>query len=354
MVSKRETSSWVLASALALLAQACGTSNAGAGNSSASGGAGGGGGAGGIAAISAGGVGGQSGGGASGAAAGGSVAGGGTAGAAAGSSALGGGGSGGAGGLAAGGSSLGGSGGVSGGGGAGANSTLQIMPLGDSITFGFNGTNAGYRGPLYNLLTKSGHKLVYVGSSVEGAITTVTDPLPVDQRHNEGHSSYTIRDIDHNLDGVDTATFDQYGGADRDPRGGHWLDGIASGPDARPAAYPDVITMMIGTNDASDADRAAVQTQLHDLITKITTLRPNAQLLVAQITPSNRPNNAAYNAAVATEVSGFKAAGKHVSLVDMFTNFPADGLYTDGVHPNDKGFAFMSQQWFDAIVALTR
>jgi hypothetical protein len=227
------------------------------------------------------------------------------------------------------------------------------MPLGDSITFGFNGTNAGYRGPLYDLLKKSGRSVLYVGSSVEGAVTTTTNPLPADQRHNEGHGSYSIKDIDDNLDGLDTKIFEQLGGTDRDPKGGHWLDGIANGANSRPPVFPDIITLMIGTNNAGDPDQAAVHTQLHAMLTKLTTLRPNSRLLVAQITPSNRPYNVTYNAAVGSEVAGLQAAGKHVSVVDMYTNFPANGLYSDGLHPNDVGFAFMAQQWFDAIAKLT-
>ena len=227
--------------------------------------------------------------------------------------------------------------------------SLQIMPLGDSITYGFNGTNAGYRGPLYNLLKSSHMNVLYVGTSVEGAVTTAANPLPSTERHNEGHSSFNINEISNNLDGLDTTEFDKYGGADRDPNGGHWFDGIASGVHAHPATYPDIILMMIGTNNASDTNRMAVRSQLHALITKITMLRPNAKLIVAQITPSNRPNNVSYNADVASEVAIFRAAGKQVSMVDMYTDFPADGLYTDGVHPNDKGFAFMAQQWHVGI-----
>jgi lysophospholipase L1-like esterase len=37
----------------------------------------------------------------------------------------------------------------------------------------------------------------------------------------------------------------------------------------------------------------------------------------------------------------------------MYTDFPADGLSADQVHPNDKGYAFMAQRWFDAIAALS-
>ena len=110
---------------------------------------------------------------------------------------------------------------------------------------------------------------------------------------------------------------------------------------------------MIGTNNAGDPNQTAVHDQLHALLTKLTTLRPDTQLVVAQITPSNRQYNVSYNAFVASEVASLQAAGKLVSLVDMYTNFPANGLYTDGLHPNDIGFAFMSQQWFDAIAKLT-
>jgi len=232
----------------------------------------------------------------------------------------------------------------------GSPATLQVWPLGDSITFGYNGTNAGYRGPLYNLLKRAAPGWRYVGTSVEGSVTAPVDPLPASQWHNEGHGSYTINDINNNLDGLDLTEFNLYGEAYRDPKGGHWLDGIPSGAHARPALYPDIILLMVGTNNATDADRTAVRDQLHALITKITTMRPAAKLIVAQITPSDRPNNVSYNATVAREVELFKATGNQVSLVDMYTKFPSDGLYGDGVHLIDKGFAFMAQQWRDAIV----
>jgi hypothetical protein len=78
------------------------------------------------------------------------------------------------------------------GGAAGADGTLRIMPIGDSITVGSSGTNAGYRGLLYNLLRTSVPNLQYVGSSLSGSVTTNVDPLPDNQRHNEGHSSYIL------------------------------------------------------------------------------------------------------------------------------------------------------------------
>ena|SRR6266545_594086 len=230
---------------------------------------------------------------------------------------------------------------------------LQIMPLGDSITYGSAGTNAGWRGPLYNLLKVATKKVIYVGSSVQATVTTSTDPLPAEQRHNEGHPSYNINEIDTNLDGLDATEFFKYGGAARDPNGGHWLDGIAGDANARPPLYPDIILMMVGTNNANDTDRTAVRNELHALITKITTLRPDAWLIVAQITPSSRPNNVSYNADVASEVKTFRDEGRHVSMVDMYTNFPPGGLSSDNVHPNDKGYVFMAHQWYDGVVAVT-
>jgi lysophospholipase L1-like esterase len=36
----------------------------------------------------------------------------------------------------------------------------------------------------------------------------------------------------------------------------------------------------------------------------------------------------------------------------MYTNFPSDGLSSDSLHPNDKGYGFMAKQWYDGIVAI--
>ena len=225
-------------------------------------------------------------------------------------------------------------------------SNLKIMPLGDSITYGHNGSNAGYRGPLYNLLYPVASGFRFIGTSIERP--GLLPVSPIDQRHNEGHSSYKINDISNNLDGFDNTRFLQYGGPERNPNGGHWFDGI---PNVRDPMYPDVITMMIGTNDFDNL--TDVQTRLHALIAKIVTLRPSAKLLVAKITPliSAPAAVAGYNAIIGTEVAAFRASGKQVYLVDMNTGFPADGLITDGVHPNDIGFNFMAAKWYDAILA---
>ncbi|MEO8616995.1 MAG: autotransporter-associated beta strand repeat-containing protein [Luteolibacter sp.] len=223
---------------------------------------------------------------------------------------------------------------------------LKIMPLGDSITYGSNGSNAGYRGPLYSLLTPTAVNFQYIGTSYfnQGSLPS----SPVNQQFHQGLPSYSISDVNNNLDGYDNATFLRYGGSERDPQGGSWFGGITNG---RAPMYPDLILMMLGTNDL--ANPAGVQTRLHDLIEKITTQRPAAMLIVGKITPvpSFSANVTNFNEIVGLEVAGFQAAGKLIYLVDLNTNFPADGLYSDNVHPNDKGYSFMANQWFNAIVA---
>ena len=46
-----------------------------------------------------------------------------------------------------------------------------------------------------------------------------------------------------------------------------------------------------------------------------------------------------------------QAAGDNIALVDLNTNFPSNGLYGDGLHPNDTGYAWMASQWASAILA---
>ncbi len=223
---------------------------------------------------------------------------------------------------------------------------LRVMPLGDSITYGYNGGNAGYRGPLYSLLNPLVTNFRYQGSSAErpGALPL----LPINQRFHEGHSSYNIQDISNNLDGLDTARFLELGGPDRDPRGGHWLTG-GNGTGRQPI-FPEIITLMAGTNDLNNM--TGVEQSLVGLLTKITTLRPDTKLFVARVAPVlSLTTVGEYNGIVSRVVGDFQAAGKKVFLVDLNTGFPSNGLDPDGIHPNSIGFNWMASRWFESIVA---
>ncbi|RYD20708.1 MAG: hypothetical protein EOP88_14035, partial [Verrucomicrobiaceae bacterium] len=238
---------------------------------------------------------------------------------------------------------------------------MKIMPLGDSITYGYNGFNAGYRGPLYYLLNPLAQDFRFIGTSQTRP--GLLPPGPLDQRYHEGHSSYNLQDVFNNLDGFDNTRFLLHGGVERNPNGGHWL--IGGNGTGRPPVFPDAITMMLGTNDLENP--SGVGPRLHNLIDKITTLRPDTTLIVAKITPAHVPPAAnppdpitlaplhpsvlPYNDLVESEVAGFRNAGKKVHLVDLYTNFPPTGLIPDGGHPNDTGFNWMAIQWYDALIS---
>jgi lysophospholipase L1-like esterase len=210
------------------------------------------------------------------------------------------------------------------------------MPLGDSITDGVP-VDGGYRKPLYDRLAAAGLAVRFVGSASDNS-----GCLPDGQKNHEGHSGYTIAS-------------------------GKGRTGIAENLDAWlgvGGADPDVILLMIGTNDAYDGDpklgfdpSRSIAHRLNAILVKITRLKPRAQVLVAQITPMSKATVgeavcvrvAAYNRSVAAVVAKLRAQGKKVRCVDMYAAIdPATDL-SDGVHPNKKGYEKMANAWFRAI-----
>ena len=235
--------------------------------------------------------------------------------------------------------------------------SFQIMPLGDSITYGYNGSDAGYRGLLYNLLQPVAPNFQFVGASTINSGSLPTSP--VDQTHHNGYSSYATLDLMNNLAGLDLTRYNEYGGAERNPDGGYWLTG--GNGTGRSAVYPDIILLLVGANDISQATLGNTNinvvnypTNLTALINKLVTLRPNAKLITADITPW--PAESAYvptiTNAIHNVVTSFQAQGANVSEVNLNQQFPANGISSDGIHPNDTGYSFMAGQWYNAILSV--
>jgi autotransporter-associated beta strand protein len=236
-------------------------------------------------------------------------------------------------------------------------SGLQIMPLGDSITYGGSGSFSGYRGFLYNLLAPIAPNFQFVGASTVNPTTLPT--TPIDETHHNGYSSYATLDLLNNLDGLDLTRYNEYGGVERYPNGGYWLTG--GNGTGRSAVFPDIILLLVGANDISQATLGNTninvvnyQTNLTALINELVTLRPNAKVIAADITPW--PSESAYVTTIIslihTVVTNFQAQGTHVSEVDLNTQFPANGISDDGLHPNDTGYIFMAGQWYNALLAI--
>ena len=196
---------------------------------------------------------------------------------------------------------------------------LRIMALGDSITRGFTGdpTHEGYRGPLFDLFGSANQTIDFVGQFSDGDFA---DP------NHQGVSGRTATE----LDGV--------------------VSGIAN------TYRPEVVLLLIGTNDVLREPNAAstVPTEIVSIVNKIHSVDQDTYVLVAELptlsasTGADVPSRlAATNAGIANAVAGLEAAGRAVSFVDTSSLTLAD--LTDGIHPNQTGYAKLASIWFDSI-----
>src|SRR5881296_3835059 len=99
--------------------------------------------------------------------------------------------------------------------------SIRILPLGDSITYGY-AVSGGYRLPLYQLLTNGGYNVDFTGTQTDNGAPDLPDP------EHEGHPGWTIRGINSIVPDVLAATDD-----------------------------PDVILLLIGVNDYNQNDDLA-------------------------------------------------------------------------------------------------
>jgi hypothetical protein len=194
-----------------------------------------------------------------------------------------------------------------------------VLPLGDSITFGTPTNNGGYRVELFTKAVNGNKHITFVGSQSDGPNTVAGMPFP---KANEGHPGWTIAQIN----GISTPTMALQGS-------------------------PQIVLLHIGTNDMP-AMSAGAPVRLGQLIDKIVAALPDALLVVTSIIPFpvESANVNTYNAAVPGVVQQRATQGKHVMFVDMFKNFPSNGLGSDGIHPNDNiGYPYMGDTWYAAI-----
>lgn len=211
-----------------------------------------------------------------------------------------------------------------------------ILPLGDSITAGTGSSDGGgYRVELFRQAVTHSQSITFVGTLTSGPATVSGRPFPMSH---EGHSGFVIDTIPQR-------------------------QGLSSVTDAAIAkSIPHIVLLMIGTNDiAWKYDLGNEPTRLGNLIDKIIADAPKALVVVAQIGPSNDDARTAlikaYNDGIPAVVEARVAAGKHVSMVDMFTPFVSNPNYKtallfDEVHPNSAGYVILGQTWYAAIQSL--
>ena len=262
---------------------------------------------------------------------------------------------------------------------------LSIMPLGDSLTWGYDGgpdtpayldslDTGGYRSPLYSLLTADHIGVTYVGVNNDNPSPVLT---AAGQTAHNGFNGYTINEVDGNLAGS-VSSADGVSNL-----GGYWLTG--GGGTGRGPETANVILLQIGANDIGQgydplynpsqpyntAGESATQfaadetTRLENLINDIMYYEPNATLLVDGTTPIINP----FLGAAGTEVQDYGSdvdtlisttyQNKSVHYVDMYDAFLLSGtsevnsaLFAgDGVHLTTQGYDVMAQTWDTAILA---
>lgn len=200
----------------------------------------------------------------------------------------------------------------------------KIMPVGDSITAGEHNSlpvPGAYRTELFRNLAKNGVSVDFVGSLSNG-------PNDIDRDH-EGHRGKTIND----------------------------MIGIVGKPEFLEGYSPDIVLIMMGTNDATRDTAAQMATDIRALIDEFAERLPNAHLLVSSIAPidgsvhgETRVKNASdFNQLLPGLVSAKAAEGKRVSYVNVGGSLTLDDIIPDGLHPSAAGYDKMGSKWYDAI-----
>ena len=213
------------------------------------------------------------------------------------------------------------------------NEKIRIMPLGDSITDGFN-VVGGYRTPLWKTLEQNGYtdNIEFVGQNWGGEVAP---------RHS-GYSGYAIADIPNQRMGI-------YNFID-------WLM----------TEYPaDVVMLQIGTNDIlSSYELDGMGDRLELLVDSVLNYIPEGGMLFLATIPYMDADVTTYTDAYTVEemdkaVDDYNAQvkalaekkiaeGKPVTLSDNNAVLTKADL-ADGVHPSEEGYAKLGAHWYEML-----
>jgi hypothetical protein len=230
----------------------------------------------------------------------------------------------------------------------GAERTIRVMCVGDSITAGYTDNPswsvpycAAYRMALYSMMTNAGYGIQFVGDSPEpwngvyGLPKFVVEPdlRDLDQDHHHGYGWMDANGIRTNLD--------------------QWIT----------AGSPDVILLMVG-NISFQFRHSAEQTgnELEEVVKLLQTSWPKIHLIVAEMTPSRwfQPEVVAYNEFIRKVlVPRYTSQGMRISTVDQYINLLIPGgtvkdidptVFSNGSHHlYASGYEKVARTWFEGI-----
>jgi lysophospholipase L1-like esterase len=199
--------------------------------------------------------------------------------------------------------------------------TKYIIPLGDSITFGYGQppalVNGGYRLPLQQICRSEGRLVDMIGTQAANS-DGMTDP------EYEGYPGYRLDQV---RDVLATRSF---------------------------SVTPDVILLHIGTNDLyQNYDLANLNTRLYNWMTDIFTRWPLTRVILSRIGPFYGTYSAldalkgTYNTYI-TNLPGVHPSGARMQVVTMDAVLTS-AMLADGLHPNSLGYQFMAWSWWNEL-----
>ena len=201
------------------------------------------------------------------------------------------------------------------------------MPVGDSITNG-DGEQGGYRKYLYDALTKKGYKIDMVGPN--GRDSASANGISYDDNH-AGYSGYQIKEV--------PSWGQQQGGKGS-------LYNELKNANAVKQAQPDIILLMIGTNDLT-ANRSmdACASDLRAMLDYMLADMPSDGVIFLCSVPEhtayggNTQKIGNYNSTVKQVAEEYAGKGKNVKFADVHGCL--DGMNDiggDQLHPNGGGY----------------
>ena len=227
-----------------------------------------------------------------------------------------------------------------------------IWFVGDSITQSNADQDASGspRKYTFDLLTAAGYSF-----SVTGHHAVNAEGLQAGQTYHSGVSGAVIGN------NVTTGTTARVGITQNVP---NWWAGTSPADSRLATVKPDVILVMLGTNDINNnVDLASAPGRLKTLIDTIYA-QPGVgdpTVFLASIAPNRTTpsvditRTANFNAAIPGIVAQLAATGKDVRFVDQFTDLETNystAMTSDNLHPNAYGNRLIAQNWFDAIDAV--
>ena len=218
-------------------------------------------------------------------------------------------------------------------------STIKIMPVGDSITNG-DGETGGYRKYLYSKLGQMGYsKIDMVGPN--GKSSASANGITYDDNH-AGYSGYQIKEV--------PGWGQQQGGQGS-------LYNKLKDLDAVKSAQPDIILLMIGTNDMT-ANRSMddCASDLRDMLDYMLKDMPSDGMIFMASIPEftayggNSQRIANYNSTVKKVADEYASKGKNVKFADVHGCLDGmNDIGSDNLHPNGTGYKKIGEFWAGII-----